>query len=221
MPASWNVAEHFDGNADWATNFSPKCDAKNANVGVNGFVSIALSCTDPDAGFGAAPPTPTPLDDSALEIASPPAHGTLGGLSNGKVIYTPNKDFKGTDSFTYIGSDETSELATGDRDDSGHQPDDQGGGRRKAAAGDTTAPSISGDQGLGQEMAARQTPGEHLQSAASARRSPSGSARPPRRRVSFQRATRKNGKPRYVKRRQPESARRRRPARTRCASRGA
>ena len=103
-----NVASHFDGNADWATNFSPKCDQKNVNVGVNGFVSVALSCIDPDAGFGAEPPTPTPLDDSALEIAAPPQHGTLGGLSNGKVIYTPNKDFQGTDRFTYTGSDGTS-----------------------------------------------------------------------------------------------------------------
>ena len=41
VPASWRVARHFDGNTDWATNFSPKCDDRSANVGVNGFVSIA------------------------------------------------------------------------------------------------------------------------------------------------------------------------------------
>ena len=102
------VAKHFDGNADWATNFPPKCDPKSAEIPVNGFTTIAFSCIDPDAGFGATPPTPTPLENEAFEIASQPAHGTLGGLSNGKVIYTPNKDFSGTDTFTYTGSDGTS-----------------------------------------------------------------------------------------------------------------
>jgi Tol biopolymer transport system component len=107
---AFNVESHFDGNADWATNFSPKCDQKNVSVGVNGFVTVALSCIDPDAGFGAEPPTPTPLEDDALEIASAPKHGALGGLSNGKVVYTPGKDFKGTDTFTYTGSDGTSDA---------------------------------------------------------------------------------------------------------------
>lgn len=105
---SFNVASHFDGNADWATNFSPTCATKNASVGVNGFVSIALSCTDPDAGFGKAPPTPDALGDSSMEIATQPKNGALGSLENGKVIYTPNKDFKGTDSFTYTGEDNAS-----------------------------------------------------------------------------------------------------------------
>jgi hypothetical protein len=130
---SVNVAKHFDGNADWATNFSPKCDAKNAEVPVNGFTTVSLSCIDPDAGSGAEPPTPTPLDPGALEIASPPSHGNLGGLASGKVVYTPAKDFKGTDTFTYIGSDETSNsspatvtIRVG-----------SGGGK------DTTAPTIS------------------------------------------------------------------------------
>jgi hypothetical protein len=130
----FNFAGHFDGNTDWATNFSPKCDAKSAQVAVNSFTTIALSCTDPDAGFGAEPPTPTPLDSGALEIASPPSHGNLGGLSKGKVVYTPKKDFKGTDTFTYVGSDEVSNsppatvtVRVG-----------SGGGN------DTTAPTISG-----------------------------------------------------------------------------
>jgi hypothetical protein len=100
-----SVAKHFDGNADWATNFSPKCDNKSFNVGVNGFITVALSCTDPDAGAGAEPPRAVSLEDEALEIVAPPAHGSIGGLSNGKVVYTPPKDFKGTDTFTYTGSD--------------------------------------------------------------------------------------------------------------------
>lgn len=108
--SQYNVEKHFDGNADWATNFSPKCDAKTAQIGVNQFTTINLSCTDPDLGFGAEPPTPTPLEPDALEIAMSPSHGAIGGLSNGKVIYTPNKDFQGTDAFSYTGSDGTSEA---------------------------------------------------------------------------------------------------------------
>jgi Tol biopolymer transport system component len=115
VPASWKIAEHFDGNSDWATNFSPKCDDRSASVGVNSFVSIPLACTDPDSGFGKAPPTPDPLSENSMEIASQPKHGTIGSISDDeKVIYTPNKDFKGTDSFTYTGEDDrsTSQPAT-------------------------------------------------------------------------------------------------------------
>lgn len=109
---SLNVPAHFDGNADWATNFSPRCDAETTQVAVNGFARISLACIDPDAGLGAAPPTPTPLDGEALTVASNPDHGNLGGLSDdGKIIYTPKKNFRGTDTFTYTGSDEVSDSA--------------------------------------------------------------------------------------------------------------
>ena len=111
VPESWKVPGHFDGNSDWATNFSPKCDSKLAQIGVNQFTTLKLSCTDPDFGFGKEPPTPTPLESDALEIAMGPSHGTIGGLSDdGKVIYTPNKDFQGSDAFTYTGTDGTSEA---------------------------------------------------------------------------------------------------------------
>jgi hypothetical protein len=106
--SSMNVESHFDGNADWATNFPPKCDTKTAQIGVNQFATINLSCIDPDFGFGAEPPTPTPLESEALEIAMGPSHGAIGGIVDGKVIYTPAKDFQGTDSFTYTASDGTS-----------------------------------------------------------------------------------------------------------------
>ncbi len=129
-----SVAEHFDGNADWATNFPPKCDQKNAQIGVNQFTTITLSCTDPDFGPGADPPTPTPLESEALEIAMGPSHGAIGSLNNGKVIYTPNKDFQGTDSFTYTGSDGTSNAVPA-------SVTIQVG--NKSAAGDKTPPGIS------------------------------------------------------------------------------
>ena len=108
VPTTWGTDKHFDGNSDWATNFSPKCDPKSASIGVNQFTTITLSCTDPDFGFGIAPPAPDPLGDSAIEILTQPKNGTIGGLEDGKVIYTPKKDFKGTDSFTYTGEDNES-----------------------------------------------------------------------------------------------------------------
>ena len=137
---SMNVASHFDGNSDWATNFSPKCDAKSAEASLNGFTTIALSCTDPDHGFGAEPPTPEALDPQALEIITQPAHGTLGGLSTstGKIVYTPNKDFKGTDTFTYTGSDDVSNAPPATV--TIHVGAGGGGG----GGADKTAPTVSG-----------------------------------------------------------------------------
>jgi hypothetical protein len=106
---AFNVKEHFDGNADWATNFSPECADRSASIDVNKFATVSLSCTDPDFGFGKSPPTPRPLESTDLEILTQPAHGTLGGISDeGNVIYTPVKDFHGTDTFTYTGSDSVS-----------------------------------------------------------------------------------------------------------------
>ena len=105
-----NVAKHFEGNADWATNFSPTCEDRKASIPVNGFVSVEFSCTDPDNGAGKEAPHAEGIGDPFLEVVSPPAHGTLGGLSDRKVIYTPNKDFKGTDTFTYTGSDSVSDA---------------------------------------------------------------------------------------------------------------
>jgi hypothetical protein len=106
----WNVAGHFDGNADWATNFSPVCAPVNISIDVNKFTTVQLSCTDPDFGFGKSPPGPIALESSSMEILTPPKNGTIGGLNDGKVIYTPNKDFRGVDSFTYTGSDGTSDA---------------------------------------------------------------------------------------------------------------
>jgi len=134
VPASWKAAEHFDGNTDWATNFSPTCENKNAAIPVNGFVSVEFDCTDPDAGPGKEAPHRESIDDSFLEIVTPPAHGTLSGLSERKVIYTPSKDFKGTDTFTYTGSDSVSDANPAKVT---IQVGQEGGG------GDKTAPKIT------------------------------------------------------------------------------
>jgi Tol biopolymer transport system component len=138
VPTSWKAEDHFDGNTDWATNFSPTCDDRTVSVGINGFISIPLSCTDPDSGFGKAPPTPDPLSDSSMEIASGPKNGNLGGLNDERVIYTPSKDFKGTDTFTYTGEDDESTSQPATVTIQVANPPTPGGG------GDKTAPSISG-----------------------------------------------------------------------------
>jgi hypothetical protein len=114
LPSSWSVKgtnnEHFDGNADWATNFPPTCESRTTSVGVNQFTTIVLSCTNPDAGSGAEPPHPEPIEKAFLEIVSPPSHGAIGGITDDeKVTYTPKKDFRGTDTFTYIGNDTVSD----------------------------------------------------------------------------------------------------------------
>jgi hypothetical protein len=111
LPSAWSVANHFDGNADWATNFPPECDDVSTAVGVNEFTTIQLSCTDPDFGPGVTPPKPTAIDAGELEIVSPPANGAIGGITDeGTVIYTPNKDFRGTDTFSYTADDEFTEA---------------------------------------------------------------------------------------------------------------
>ena len=125
--------------------------------GQRSFTTISLSCTDPDFGFGAEPPTPTPLESDALEIVMGPSHGTIGGLSDdGKVIYTPNKDFQGTDAFTYTGTDGTSEALPASVTIQV--------GQKSSAARQDTAVDL-GNQRLGQEMAPRQRSGEDLESA--------------------------------------------------------
>lgn len=131
----FNVLKHFDGNADWATNFSPTCENRNAAIPVNGFITIQFDCTDPDAGAGKEAPHPEDIGDSFLEVVTPPAHGTLSGLSERKVIYTPNKDFKGTDSFTYTGSDSVSDAKPAKVTIQV--------GQEQAGGGDKTAPKIT------------------------------------------------------------------------------
>ncbi len=96
--------DRFDGNPEWTYNPSPTCANGVASVGFNFFVSIPLSCSDqPD------PPSFAPNSPFGPDIVTPPAHGLLGGVSNDSVIYTPNVNFQGQDSFTFKSDDGTSE----------------------------------------------------------------------------------------------------------------
>jgi len=49
----------------------------------------------------------TDVDNSTLiySIVAPPTHGSLSTLSGNQVVYTPNKDYHGTDSFTFKAND--------------------------------------------------------------------------------------------------------------------
>jgi Bacterial Ig domain len=70
-------------------------------VPVNGFVQIPLSCVDPRD-----PPSFPPKDPLPPEILAQPPNGNLGQLQDdNSVIYTPNKDFSGTDSFAFKAND--------------------------------------------------------------------------------------------------------------------
>jgi Tol biopolymer transport system component len=98
-----DVAGRFDGNPEWTRNPPPSCSNKNASVGFNGFVTISLTCAD-------APDPPTYQNDPLeLQIAGGPSNGTLSGINpqDNSVIYTPDANFTGTDSFTYTSNDQT------------------------------------------------------------------------------------------------------------------
>jgi Tol biopolymer transport system component len=95
-----DVAQHFDGNPDWAIDPSPSCSDTTVNVAVNGIAEIPLSCVD-EEGQGVS-----------REIATQPGNGVLSSItSDDRVFYTPNVNFEGTDQFTFKGSDGTSDSA--------------------------------------------------------------------------------------------------------------
>jgi len=62
-------------------------------------ISITLIGNDPDG------------DELSFEIVSLPAHGELGDLSAGIVLYSPNLDYTGEDSFTFTAADASSSSA--------------------------------------------------------------------------------------------------------------
>ena len=64
-------------------------------------VTITLDATDVDSG-----------DDLTYSVVETPTNGTLGSISGNQIIYTPNQDFNGTDSFTYKANDGTVDSNT-------------------------------------------------------------------------------------------------------------
>ena len=99
-----DAAGRFDGNPDWTRNPPPACSNRTASVAFNGFVTIRLPCTDAPDPPSFQRETPDP------EIVTGPAHGVLGSITDdGSVIYTPDANFTGTDSFTYKASDGTTD----------------------------------------------------------------------------------------------------------------
>ena len=102
-----DVPARFDGNQDWAMNPPPICLDTVASVAFNSFVSIQLVCTDVPEPFQTDP------EEVNEEIVSTPPNGVLGALNDERVIYTPNANFQGQDSFTFKGNDGTSESNVG------------------------------------------------------------------------------------------------------------
>jgi hypothetical protein len=94
-----NVPGRFDGNPEWARNPSPTCQGQTVTLGFNVPATIPLSCVDP-------PPENDPITRS---IVSQPAHGTLGSINGNAIVYTPSKNFSGTDQFTFKANDGTSD----------------------------------------------------------------------------------------------------------------
>ena len=96
-----DVAGRFDGNPEWTRNPPPGCADKTASVAFNRFVRIGLTCTD------AADPPTYQNDPLELQIARPPGHGTLSLINpqDNSLIYTPNANFTGADTFTYTAND--------------------------------------------------------------------------------------------------------------------
>lgn len=69
----------------------PAAQDSAVNIAENVATSISLSASDPN----------TPNQPLTYIITSGPAHGTLGPISGGSVIYTPDADYFGPDSFQF------------------------------------------------------------------------------------------------------------------------
>jgi len=83
-------------------NVAPEATAGNATVQEDGTVNITLAGSDADG------------DALTFAIASPPASGSLGAITpidagSAAVVYTPDPDFNGLDSFTFKSNDSISD----------------------------------------------------------------------------------------------------------------
>ncbi|WP_292658826.1 Ig-like domain-containing protein [Nitratifractor sp.] len=107
--ANWHGTDHFDytisdGTGGTATatvtvtvnpvNDAPiaKDDSANTDVNTSVTIDVLANDTDPDG------------DTLTIKNVGTPSHGTA-TISSGKVVYTPDADYNGTDSFAYTVSD--------------------------------------------------------------------------------------------------------------------
>ena len=64
-------------------------------------VAVAISVLDNDSD-----PDGDPLDPGSVEATQPARGGTVIVNTNGSITYTPKKNFRGTDTFTYTVMDD-------------------------------------------------------------------------------------------------------------------
>ena len=83
------------------TNTPPVAKDQTLRTQQNTPITFALTATDADV----------PAQTLTFRLASRPRNGTLSG-SAAKLTYTPNKDFVGSDSFTFIANDGTADSNT-------------------------------------------------------------------------------------------------------------
>ena len=85
-----------------AVNDAPVADNISVSLVENTALLISFSASDVES------------DNLSYSITSQPSNGGLGAVSGSQVLYTPNSDFNGTDSFTYQANDGTvnSNVAT-------------------------------------------------------------------------------------------------------------
>jgi dipeptidyl aminopeptidase/acylaminoacyl peptidase len=94
-----NTPGVFDGNADWAPDGRPTCPNSTATTTVNTPVTITVTCNDTGPAYE---------QSDVKEFKSvEPNHGTIQQEFAGEpFVYTPDKDFSGTDSFVVGSFDE-------------------------------------------------------------------------------------------------------------------
>jgi Tol biopolymer transport system component len=87
---------NFDGNPDWAPDGRPTCQSATVTATLNAPLTIPLTCIDNGPAYELTAVTPDiPFDGR-------PANGSVGAVmqdGGAHVVYTPNPNFIGTDSF--------------------------------------------------------------------------------------------------------------------------
>ena len=80
---------------------APVAQTQVLSTDFNTPLAIVLSATDAD----------TPVANLTYRLVTSPAHGTLGGNAS-NLTYTPNNNFSGSDAFSFVANDGTSDSAT-------------------------------------------------------------------------------------------------------------